>query len=149
MAYVEKIKVGNGETWPIRDAEAHAKIDSVSSILADIPEKPVTVGEWDGWKCRLFDTNRYEATYIIDPSTETTECTQAFGSIYISPNIIQIPLPPMNASLDHYSGSASLMSEFSSAFIYREDNNICVRFWCPTQVADSYYRISLRVEGTY
>lgn len=149
MAYVEKIKVGSGETWPIRDAEAHAKIDSFSSILAEIPEKPTVVGEWDGWKCRLFDTNRYEATYIIDHSTETIDCNQAFGSIYISPNIIRIPLPPMNASLDHYSGVASLMSDFSSAFIYREDGDICIRFWSPHQIEDSYYRISLRVEGTY
>lgn len=34
--YVEQIKVANGESWPVRDAEAHA---SIGNILAELPNK--------------------------------------------------------------------------------------------------------------
>lgn len=33
MAYVESIKVGSGETWPVRDVEAHNAISTLEATV--------------------------------------------------------------------------------------------------------------------
>ena len=39
--YVENIKVANGETWPIRDAEAHVAIESAKAYATDYTDKAI------------------------------------------------------------------------------------------------------------
>lgn len=141
--YVEHIKVGSGETWDIRDKEAY---EFINETLADYPVETGVSGIWSYTK---WNSGRYVATYITDASTETVDCSEAFGSVYLATEIKDFQLPSFSKSLTHYSGSASLVSNFSSAFMFREEDYILLRFWSPVQVPSSAYRVSLKIEGTW
>lgn len=84
MAYVEKIKVGSGEAWDLRDAEAHASIERIDETITGINNSVTSINNSLNSMSSLVSTIKLSIYPVgsIYMSVDSTSPNTLFGGTW-------------------------------------------------------------------